>query len=561
MNLLYFALFFCSLLTFNLFRLHSIEAPLFFWVHGCLEALLETTVLVTVGVLLKKFRYLFWPYIGVCFFLLLVHCADFIMLHLMDTSLGYVFEYMFSAGLRHVFVAVQALNLNVWFGLLILTTIVLIPLAGILLYRLLQFQQPLSLKHCSLVLITLTSFFLLHLTFRPTLSPLTHQKFHQSLPLGLSLPTHTPLIPFQLSPPRPEPIVQPSVSLSHRPNIYLFIVETLRKDFVHAETAPALTAFAEQHISFPESFANANTTMLSWFSIFHGIYPYHWTAMQTSWNEGSVPLRVLKELGYEIKVYTSADLGLFGIDPLLFGTDRKLLSSVEEYNRELGLSPADRDAKGFRALSRDVETLREGTVFVVFLDATHSEYSVPEGFVPKFVPIVDRIDYLSLSKETIEPVKNRYRNAISYVDGLFGHFFDRLKSLGLYDEALIAITGDHGEEFFEEGALFHGTHLNKYQTSVPLFMKLGDRKPEVAMATHVDLFPSVLHHLTGGTEWERFLDGKSVFVKRKPVHVCVQHKSAATPSELVVQTEEHRLHVRCPKGQDIYRATEWESLR
>ena len=283
--------------------------------------------------------------------------------------------------------------------------------------------------------------------------------------------------------------------------------------------------------------------------------------MQQSWNEGSVPLRVLKELGYQIRVYSSADLGLFGIDPLLFGTNRKLLSSVEEYNRELGLSPADRDTKGFAAVERDVETLREGTVFVVFLDATHSEYSVPEGFVPKFVPVVDRIDYLSLSKESIEPVKNRYRNAISYVDGLFGNFFERLKSLGLYDEALIAVTGDHGEEFFEEGALFHGTHLNRYQTSVPLLLKLGDRKPEVAMATHVDLFPSVLHHLTGGTEWESLLDGKSVFVKRKPVHVCVQHRSAATPSELVVQTEEHRLHLRCPKGQNIYRATEWESLR
>ncbi len=573
MNLLYFGLFFISLFILSIFRLISIDAPAFFWVTAGLEALLETALVFTIGVLVQRFRWLFWFFTGVLFLVLLVHFADFMMLKVMDTSLGYFFQYVFSSDLKHVFVGLQAINLNAGFWFLIVAAIVLVPLVGMFVYRMIDHmvrtcRREVTLKTCSMsVALLLTTLSVLNLTTHPSLSPLHSQKFHQSLPLNLSLFTPpTPLISLPpLSLPRNETTVQQqltnlSLATTHLPNIYLFVIESLRKDFVDAQTAPHLTAFAEEHISFPESFANSNSTHTSWFSIFHATYPHHWTAMQSSWNEGSVPLQVLKKLGYQVKVYSSADLGLFGIDSLLFGKDRKLLSSVEEYSKQLGMSPAERDAKGFAALTRDLKH-REGTVFVVFLDATHSEYSVPNDFVPKFLPIVDKIDYFNLNKETLEPVKNRYRNAISYVDGLFGKFFGELKALGLYDEAVVAVTGDHGEEFLEEGALFHGTHLNRWQTSVPLFLKLGEKKAKVGVATHVDVFPSVLHHVTGRSDWGSFVDGKSVLMEEKgSFRLCVLHNGASTPCEFTIEREGQRLHVRCPKGENIYEAREWEVL-
>lgn len=91
-------------------------------------------------------------------------------------------------------------------------------------------------------------------------------------------------------------------------------------------------------------------------------------------------------------------------------------------------------------------------------------------------------------------MKNRYHNAVNYMDSLFGDFYESLPDK---ENAIIAFTGDHGEEFFEYGHLFHNSHLTHVQTNVPLYIKFGNKAPvKNLIGSQMDIFPSIIHHLS-----------------------------------------------------------------
>ena len=69
-------------------------------------------------------------------------------------------------------------------------------------------------------------------------------------------------------------------------------------------------------------------------------------------------------------------------------------------------------------------------------------------------------------------LRELYDAEVRYVDDKVGELIDALKSLGIYDDALIVLTSDHGEEFGERGRLDHGHSLFQELTATPLVIKL-----------------------------------------------------------------------------------------
>jgi len=553
--------------------------PLFFFLHALGQCFLEAGILLLLMRLLKRFvpRWLFYSFIGFSFAVLLAHFANFTIARLMDASISYVFYHFFGAGLSHIVPAFQCLNLNNTMVLLGFGAILLIPFIGIALYcatdTLSKFiPWKFSLSRLILSLLALgTALFLLDLLFHPFLHETAYSKYKKALPLGTTFLHPSPIyIPLGLpiAPPRNEEQVgkaleEKKLMAASKPNIYLFIIETFRKDFITEEIAPELTQFGRENISFEESFSNANSTHPSWFAIFHSDIPYHWTQMKNSWEKGSIPLRILKDLGYKISVFSSADLKYFQLDQLLFGKDRALCDQVEEYTEIRTIAPCDRDRMGLDALFEELEKKESstGNVFLLFFDSTHSEYSFPADFPLKFTPISKEIDYLTLSKDNLEPLKNRYRNSIAYVDSLLGKFFAKLKEKHLYDQSIIAITGDHGEEFFEEGAIFHGTHLNRYQTSVPLFYKFQTNPwiPLDSCSTHLDIFPSIIHYLTGRSDFKELFDGQSIFSPYRHSHrIAVLNNGSHVPIEFSLENSSEKYRFRFSNIHNIYESDRLE---
>ena len=91
-----------------------------------------------------------------------------------------------------------------------------------------------------------------------------------------------------------------------------------------------------------------------------------------------------------------------------------------------------------------------------------------------------------------------YRGEIEYLDAEFGKFLAKLEALGLYDDSIIVVTADHGEEFHEHGGFWHGLTLYEEQIHVPLMVKWAKdstgpaRGADSGIARLIDVGPTLL---------------------------------------------------------------------
>ena len=68
-----------------------------------------------------------------------------------------------------------------------------------------------------------------------------------------------------------------------------------------------------------------------------------------------------------------------------------------------------------------------------------------------------------------------YDKGISYLDKELGNLFVFLKKEGIYQNTIICLTADHGEEFLEHGAGFHKAKLYNELLHIPLLIKIPDK--------------------------------------------------------------------------------------
>jgi phosphoglycerol transferase MdoB-like AlkP superfamily enzyme len=62
-----------------------------------------------------------------------------------------------------------------------------------------------------------------------------------------------------------------------------------------------------------------------------------------------------------------------------------------------------------------------------------------------------------------EGVAATYWNSMAYADYWLGRLVNRLKFLGVWENTILLVSGDHGEDLFEEGFLGHGHIINQRQ--------------------------------------------------------------------------------------------------
>lgn len=577
-NYPYFLLILLCILTLSFLRFLPLNLPPWFFFYSFLQGVLEVGVFVFLAHLAKDFvpRFLYFVLPTLFFMALLIHYTNFTMVRLLDVPLSYLLKFFAGQGISHVVSVFQAINMNQNMMILIGIAIFSIPILGIIFYCATNwFAQkkrfPISLLQIIYPLVAcgglLLAFEWIAIT---SLSHTLHAKYQKTLPLGTTLlapPIQHIVLSNPILPPFPQEKTLTyfeNISCPSKPNIYLFVIETFRQDFITADISPSLARFGQENIQFPFSFANANSTQHSWFAIFHSLFPYHWTYLRNHPSQGSLPLQLLKQLGYKIHVYSSADLRYFEMDTMIFGPQRNLADQIIEFAPNRSLESWEKDALVMQAFEKDIglEDGKEGNLFLFFFDATHSEYSFPEEFSHKFTPITQQIDYLTLDPQNIEPIKNRYRNSVAYVDSLLEKFIATLKQEKLYDKSIIAITGDHGEEFFEEGSLFHGTHLNAIQTNVPIFFKFQNNTLPIYTntATHVDIFPSILHFLTQTPPPPTF-DGESIFLKNRwPYRLAILQNGAKAPSEFTIEKENYKIHARFTDPENLYETKHLEVI-
>jgi glucan phosphoethanolaminetransferase (alkaline phosphatase superfamily) len=582
-NTLYFIVYFVLVAMMSCSHYYFWGAPLngstaLLLTHVFGQSFLEAGAFFSVAYLLNKSapRWIFSGFIAFTFGIFFFHLINFKFIRISDTPVLHNMNYFLGSGLVHFVEDWMGGYLSLLDCLLFIAAIPAAPLVGLFLYRV---SQSLSERICKKINVSrlavklcLTAMGLvgLDLLFLPSVETSQFYKYQKTLPFGDTL---VDPLPVYLS--LPKPITQRSEAKIHldlkqknftaksKPNIYLVVIESLRRDFVNESIAPALATFAKENVALEETYSSANGTCVAWLSIFHSNFAYRWSSMWQNWQGGSVPLRVLKNLGYKTHVFSASVLHAFSMDSFLFGKNNALIDDMKEFGKDLTKTSWQKDAACFDALkaSLEKEDGKEGNVYILMLDSTHAGYSFPADKL-KFNPIGD-FNLFNLDVLQMEPVKNRYRNSIAHVDTLFEGMFDNLKSKGLYDDSIIAITADHGEEFMEEGSLWHGTHLNKYQTNIPIFYKMQKNTwiPQDKSTTQVDIFPSIIHYLTKRTDFNELFDGKSIYSLHRDAYRLTVKDNLSYPSEeFIISNSANSYRFRFTDPKDIYRANKLEVI-
>ena len=119
-----------------------------------------------------------------------------------------------------------------------------------------------------------------------------------------------------------------------------------------------------------------------------------------------------------------------------------------------------------------------------------------------------------ISSSSQQNIIDLYDGEIKYTDVLFVQpIVEKLKELGLYDNSLIILTSDHGEEFFDHEAWLHDHSIYDEGIRIPLIVKFpygeykGIQIENIARIT--DIMPTILDRETIKTNSQQF-DGISL---------------------------------------------------
>jgi len=342
-----------------------------------------------------------------------------------------------------------------------------------------------------------------------------------------------------------ETISVPSNSL---PDIWLITIESLRPDAITPQISPNLRTLASDALPFSDSTSAGNGTQLGWYSLFTANNPLSFRlTCQSTQNWGATPIRILKKLGYDCHVYSASDLSFYNLERVLFGTNRQLLSSLIDSRSLEEMSPSSRDEWiTSAAIAEAARPSRRPRAFFLFFESTHHDYHWPDNYPVPFFPFPSKWDYHVVTPTQVSGILNRYKNAVHFVDSLVGRIIAELRSQGRYERSIVFVGGDHGEEFLEFGNMVHANSLNRSQTATPMIFKPSGRTapalPDGAVATQMDVFPSIFWHL--GIETGQLLEGRPFWTRVPPFSLSAEQKGATDPNHFFIYNGEWRVYFR-----------------
>lgn len=313
--------------------------------------------------------------------------------------------------------------------------------------------------------------------------------------------------------------------LRGRPNILLIGVDTLRADRLSCygysqQTSPHIDALAADGVLYRNALAQSSWTRPSFATILTSLYPSSHTAIGKADRlpQGALTLaEVLQAAGYR----TAGLVDNINIAPL-FGFDQGFDTyTYLEPDLPLGASDVSSELALYQAARRAYYMVAGGKVVVqeYYQDAATVTAAAkawladhPDERFFLFLHYMDPHDpymehpysgvgYARASDQNPDPslaatFSALYDGEVRYVDTYLGELWAFLQEAGLYDNTLIVLTGDHGEEFQEHGGWWHGQTLYEEQLRVPLIVKYpgGARAGTVVeeYARTLDVAPTVV---------------------------------------------------------------------
>ena len=330
-----------------------------------------------------------------------------------------------------------------------------------------------------------------------------------------------------------------AAGLESKPNVLLVMVDTLRADHLSCYGSdlktPNLCRLAEDGTTY-QGFSHASWTKPATASLITSTLPSTHNAMSkpSSLSQDLVLIpEAMQEAGYTTggvvsNVNLAESFGFAqGYDDYYYLAPDYLFGSKESSSklivyqlaRTLILGVFGGDATYFNDFYQDSEVVngvafdwldkRKDERFFLFLHYMdpHDPYlEHPYNGVG-----ISRASMQEPEPEMAERLHELYRGEIEYLDENFGKLLAKLDAEGLYDDTVIVLTADHGEEFNEHGGFWHGLTLYDEQIHVPLLIKWAkdgerpNRGADSGIARLIDVGPTILG--TAGIEIPETMQG------------------------------------------------------
>jgi len=154
------------------------------------------------------------------------------------------------------------------------------------------------------------------------------------------------------------------------------------------------------------------------------------------------------------------------------------------------------------------QLIKENKPFFAFVNyfEPHLEYGPPK-FVDEFVSETDKkvnqnawkyvFGSEEMTSDDFSYLESLYNAELRYTDYRLGNILSKLKERGIYDETLVVVTSDHGENIGDHSLMDHQYSLHRSLLHVPLVVKypksvdISVDRVSTTVST-IDIFPTIM---------------------------------------------------------------------
>ena len=234
------------------------------------------------------------------------------------------------------------------------------------------------------------------------------------------------------------------------PHVFLFIIDSLRRDYVSpynraVSFTPAMQAFAGDSFVFTRAFSRYGGTGLAVPSIFAGAMVIH-KQYVTPFARMNALEKLVVAKGYR-RFITEDHITdeLFAASSGTIGLDHQVTEMLHTFCRTMG------------ELGHHLESLPDGPP--VFAMTRPLDLHIGNIVSAKVPP-----------GESYPGFHGPYAARVRRIDACFGEFIETLKRAGLYDNSIIILTSDHGDSLGEGQRWGHGFTAFPEVLRIPLII-------------------------------------------------------------------------------------------
>ena len=244
---------------------------------------------------------------------------------------------------------------------------------------------------------------------------------------------------------------------SPRPNVIVLTIDALRYDQL-ATDMPFLRGLAQDSVNFEHAYSHGASTYWSVASMMTSKLPSQLIMGrdQTPVSSETLLAEIFTRHGWRTSLF--ANVTIFFVRGLSQGIDHANRNYATSHFTIHGEKPGAKHLTD--GMLKKLRILKKGgNTQPVFMWGHYYDPHDPYFEVPEY-PADSDGDF------------DRYRAIVRSVDAQIARFVDGLKALDMWENTILVVTSDHGEEFGEHGGRFHGKTLYEEMTRVPLLIRI-----------------------------------------------------------------------------------------